>query len=169
MKFKHKNKKGSTSDMMFLGVLALFTGMILVLSLYIYEQFSSALRNETSMVTEGSQAEDILDDYDSSLPGTFDTVFIITFFGTALLSIVLAFLVRVSPLFAIFSIVIMIIMMVLVGALASMWDEFKSLDSDITATINKLPMTNYVLDNLPLFLLGIWILIFLSMFMGGRL
>jgi hypothetical protein len=163
------NKKGSTSDMMFLAVLAIFAGMVLVLSLYLYNSFSSALRTDTEIITSGSLAEGFLDDYDSSLPTTFDTIFVIVFFGTALFSIVLAFLVRTSPLFAIFSIIIMIIMMVLVGALATMWDDFKSLDSNITSTINLLPMTSYVLDHLPLFLLGIWILIFLSMFMGGRL
>jgi hypothetical protein len=170
MKFKHrKNKKASTSDMMFIAILGLFLGFVLVINLYVYNSFSTALHNEPYVIKANSTAEGILNDYDANLPTTFDTVFVLAFFGISLSSIILAFLVRVSPVFAIISILIMVILMVLVGALATMWDNFKTADTGIASTMNQLPITTYILDHLPLFLLGIWILIFLSMFIGGRL
>ena len=140
------NKKGNIRDIALFMVVMFSIGLISFLLSFVYN-ISSNLMLQTEQFN-GTQAGDVLLEHQDTMAGT-DYFALAIFVGFLLAVIITSYLVGGSPVFVVIYIIFFIIVGVVSAILKEIWREVSQM-SVFGTTINNLPITDFLLNNLTL-------------------
>lgn len=142
MIFSGKNRKASTADTFF-WVIATFMIAMLIPIGYVFISNANDVIQTNNVFSPTAKTN--LQSATNRYPSLFDGIFLLFFFGVLIGSIVLALFIDTNPAFFFVSIFIMIIMLVVGGMLANVFDVQKN--SVISPYVAAFPMTLFVFEN----------------------
>jgi len=151
--FKRKlrrNKKGSFQDLIFIGGGLLAISMILLISFTLAAAFNTNIQADANMPATSKTASNTLTGYFSSVG---DSVFLFITIGISLATLVLAALVRVHPVFLVFFIIGLILLIYISGIFTNVY-ETAAADPQLAPQANQLQYTSFIMARLP-FIVGI--------------
>lgn len=137
------NSRGNMYDALpILGVM--FTIAIMsVLMLFLVGTFKDELVADESIP---QVAQDIVVKGESQLPGIYDWFFALFFIGLPVISAIFAYFNNIHPLFFWASIALVILVVLMGGAFQVFWEELSG-DDDLNTQMQRLPITNLVMNN----------------------
>jgi len=137
-------KKASIQD---LALIIIFISMFTIASIigtFVYRSI-----NANSPFSDTPVAQRIADDYDEKAV-LFDRLSLVLMVGLGIAGILSSFLTRTHPAFAFVGIIIWVIMMIMSVIFSNMYEEIAS---QLTAETSDFVVSNFIMTNLPLFIL----------------
>ena len=154
------NKKGSLFDVLFLAGSFLVIALAILFGFLIMSNFNDHFQASSVITIEGKTASSTLTGY---FPGIVDNVFLFLVIGSAMAALVLASMVRVSPIFIPFFIVMLIFFTFITGILSNIYQEVAG-NTNVVAYANQLMFISTVMEYLPLMVAAIGILLMVIMY-----
>lgn len=151
-----KNKKASVVDALTAAIALFILALIGLCLTWVINEVQPEL-NETITNNESNA---VMNDFMDRTPTSFDSTWIVIFVLFWIGAVILAFFVDSHPVFFTFSLILIIIVLVIGGYLANLYDEFNT-DLGVGSSF---PMTTYVMGHLIQFLLGIIVSILTALF-----
>lgn len=158
------NKKGSIRDIALFMVIMFSIGLVSFLLSFVYNT-SSNLMIQTPQFN-GTQAGNVLLEHQDTMSGT-DYFSLAIFVGFLLAVIITSYLVGGSPVFAVIYIIFFIIIGVVSAILTEIWGEVSQM-SVFGTTINNLPITDFLLNNLTLLVIIVGFIGLVVMYIRGE-
>lgn len=142
-----RNKKGSLQDLAFVATILFFGAMMILFGYKFMDSFNTQIQG-SSLVDANSKAAstELLGFY----PGVIDNSFLLLAVGISLLSIVLAAMVRVSPIFLVLYLIAFGFIIMLCGVLSNVYQELAG-NAEMTALADNLTFITGILTFLPIF------------------
>ena len=157
---KRMNKKGSVADLIFIGVVLLVFAVAVLIGFKITGMFNTQIQGMDIMPAEAKTAStSILGFY----PGVIDNSFLLLAAGLAIVSLILASLVRVHPIFLALFVIAWIFSIFLGGVFSNIYQEMTA-NSALAAEAAQLTFTNFVMTYLPFFIGIVGILLMIVMY-----
>jgi len=153
------NKKGSAFDIMTIGIILLFFAITILVGFKMATEFNTEIQANALLPTEAKTAStSLLAHY----PGVVDNSVLFLVIGLAIVTIVLASLVRVHPAFLVLFFIALVFFIFVAGALSNVYQTMAAA-TEFSALASQLTFTSTILNFLP-FIIGV-IGIILSMVM----
>lgn len=159
------NKRGEFGIGIFYLVVVLFVlGLLFVLT---YKPFTELNDDIQADVNLPNESKVLLQDDVDRYPSTFDSAFGLILFFLWLAILIGAYYVDESPFILIVGIVLLVIIIIIAGFLNNAYAETVSQD-EFSSYIDSFPITNFVFNNLIIFVLVMMITVFVTMFIKNR-
>lgn len=146
MNYFKKNKKGSLQDIIVIGAVLLFFGMILLFGSKIMGEFNTKIQAHPDIPTEAKTASTTLNGHYS---GTLDYGFLLLTVGIGMATLILASLVRIHPVFIPLFFIGLVLVIFLSAIFSNIYQEMAA-NSALTSFADKLTFTSHILNFLPL-------------------
>ena len=143
---KRRNKKGSLQDMLFVAAVLLATGMMILLGFKFMTELNTAIQDHDMVDAQGKASTLQLKNY---YPGVIDNSFLMLAIGLCIVTIILAALVRVSPIFLALYIIALTFVIFICGAMSNIYQEMAA-NPQLVAEAAQLVFISNVLTYLPL-------------------
>ena len=144
------NRKGQVFlDIVVITIVLLVTAMIFIFLYMVNNEITTALVSEDEFNSSTVQGQ-MLNNWDSALPITFDNVFIIMFVLFWIFIIVSSIFIDSHPVFIIITLIFLIVLLTTVGVFSNAYESF-IMDGDIYTFSTAFPKMNYVMEHLLLF------------------
>lgn len=156
-----RNKKGSLIDILFIGLIALIFSVVVVIGLKVTTSIGDEINERTDLFDSRTidNTNLVITKYENSINNAF--LFLIV--GVAIVSLVLAALVRVHPMFIPFFFIGWIIVVFMSGIFSNIYQEM-SANPELATTAASLDFINVIMTTLPM-IVGIFgILLMLVMY-----
>lgn len=140
------NKRASLQDIIIIGVVLLFFGMILLFGFRIQSAINDKIQVHPDIPTRAKAASTTLTGYYS---GTMDYGFLMLAIGLGIATLILAALVRIHPVFVPLFFIGLIIVIFLCGIFSNIYQETAS-NTLMTPYADQLVFTSHILEYLPL-------------------
>jgi len=144
---KAKNKKGNITDVLYLVGFLLIVGIGLLVASFTLSQVKTAL-NSTN--TDNTTAE-YLEQSESKFNSSFDNMFLMIYVISSITIVISALFIRSSPIFVIIFILALLVILFVSFAGSKIFEVVAEQDF-LNTTITQLPKTNYIMDNMIIFL-----------------
>lgn len=155
-----KNKKGSLQDLIYIGVGLASIAITLLIAFTIAANYNTNIQADAAMPATAKTASNTLTNY---FVGVGDHVFLFITIGLSLAALILASLVRIHPVFFVFFIIALILLIYVSGIFTNMYEEMAA-SPQLAPQANQLLFTSFIMARLP-FLIGvIGILLMLVMY-----
>lgn len=141
-----KNKKGSLVDIIIIGAVLLFFGIVLLFGFKITSAFNDKVQSMSEIPTNAKVASQTLTGHYS---GSMDYGFLLLAIGISIATLVLAALVRIHPIFVPLYFIGLVIVIFLCGVFSNIYQEMAA-DSNLIAFADQLVFTSHILHYLPL-------------------
>jgi len=141
-----RNKKGSVTDLIMVGGIILFFGMIMLIGYKISDEFNTKIQAHDTVDPMGKTSSNRLVSY---YPGVIDNSFLLLTIGLCIIALVLAVLVRVHPVFLALYILALAFVIFFCGIFSNIYQEMAA-NSELTALADNLIFISTVLTYLPL-------------------
>ncbi len=149
--FKHRaKKKGSIQDVMFILVTLVVLACATLLSYRMMDSVNTKLQESSLITVDGKAASDKLNNMYS---GVIDQGFLLLFVGLCIGAMALATMVRIHPIFFLFFIILVPILIVLGGVFSNMFQKMAD-NPQNSALADKLTGISYIMEFLP-FIIGV--------------
>jgi len=151
-----KNKKGSIQDLIFVGVILLFASMVILIGFKVSSEFNTQIQ-DSPIIDEfdvGSNAQVASASLVSNYSGVIDNTFLLLAIGISIITLVLAALVRVHPMFIPFFLLGLLIVIFMSGVFSNIYQEMAA-DPNLSAQADQLTFISYIMEYLP-FIIGIF-------------
>ena len=145
------NKKGSLQDLIFIGGILLMLSMSVLFGFKFMSEFNSEIQSRTDIPTIAKTNSNELQAF---YPGVVDNSFLILTIGLAIGALVLASLVRISPIFLALFLVALLIVILMCGVLSNIYQELAD-NAQVSAEADQLIFISTIMELLP-FLVGIF-------------
>lgn len=142
----NKNKRGSLQDVIIIGVVLLFFGMIVLFGFKIQSEINTQVQAHDDIPARAKTASATLTNHYS---GTIDYGFLLLAVGLAIATLILAALVRIHPVFIPLFFIGLVIVIFLCGVFSNIYQEMAG-NSELTALADQLTFTSHILEYLPL-------------------
>ena len=160
------NRRGSLFDMPYL-ILAFFMVGIIILAVgAMFTMFNTNIQAMDNSVIP-TDAKAISTQMSGQYSSTMDWVFVLGFFGMSLVSIILASLIRVNPVFLPFFAILIILIVILGGFISNGYEEASQI-AQLTDEANKMVMMSYIFAYLPWIVLLISLVLMYITYRSGR-
>jgi len=146
-----KNKKGSIQDIILMGSILLFFGLIVLFGFKIGAEFNSEIQSHTEF---DQQVRDVSTETIDHYTGVVDSTFLFFVIGMGLVILTLAALVRIHPIFIPFFFIALIFIIFFSGILSNIYQETAE-NTVIAAEAAQLTFITKILTALPL-IIGIF-------------
>lgn len=159
------NKKGSSILDLILILVILF--VVGVGSIFIYKIFDSVA---DEVATQESFDQDIRDDIveqADAFPTIFDNIFLIILIGFAIALFIGAFFLNTHPVFFIFSVIVLGIVVILAAALGNSYESIVS-NSEIITAEGEFTIIPWVFDNFTVIMAALGVLLLVGLYAKGR-
>lgn len=140
------NKRGSLADIVFMGIVLLFGGMVILLGFRIQSGVNDTVQSMAIMPTEATTASTTLTNY---YPGIINKMYLILAIGMGLVTLVLAALVRVHPIFIPFYFIGLVIVVFISGVFSNIYQEMAA-NTNLVTYANQLTFLSGILNVLPM-------------------
>jgi hypothetical protein len=147
-KRKRLGKKGSLQDIMFIIGVLLFFGMIILFGFRISSAYDDQIQGMSEIPDNAKAASSSLT---GQYTGILDNVFLLLTIGLAIVSLILAGMVRVHPVFIPIFFIILLITIFVAGVASNIFQSIAS-NSNMVGYASQLTFTSTVLEYLPLFI-----------------
>lgn len=145
-----KNKKGSLDDLIFIFV-SLFAIAVIILIVYkVSDSINTELQASSNINDRGKAAYNSIN---NMYPGVVDNSIMLLAFGLGIMAIIFAMLIRVHPVFFVFFIIILAIIIFVCGAFSNVYQEMAA-NPELSVLADNLKFTTAILTFLP-FIIGI--------------
>lgn len=141
-----RNKKGSALDLILVAGIGLFFAMIVLFGFKMVAEFNDEVQANTGIDAKGKAAVNTLEGHYS---GVIDNSFLLLTIGLCIGAIVMASLVRISPIFLGLFIIIWIIIIVMCGVFSNIYQEMAE-NTEMQAQANQLTFISNIMEFLPL-------------------
>jgi len=145
-----RNKKGSLQDIIFGGVILLVAAIVILISFKLAAEFNNNIQADASIPTAGKTASNTLTNY---FPGVVNHTFLLLTIGIAIATLVMAALVRVHPIFLVFFLIGLILLIFISGILSNVYDAMAT-DTQLAPQANQLNFISFIMTRLP-FIVGV--------------
>ena len=145
---KRSNKRGSIQDLIFIVVVLVFFGVTVLIGFKIGNEFNTQIQANSAIPAEAKAASTSLV---ANFPGVLDNVFLFFAIGLAMVSLILAALVRVHPIFVPLFIIAWVIVLFISGVASNIYQELAA-SPHLAAEAAQLTLISNVLEYLPLFI-----------------
>jgi len=145
------NKKGSLQDIAYIGLVVLFFGIVVLLGFVLQSNINDQFQASSIVEAQGKAASATLTGF---FPGVVDDSFLLFVGGIALVTLLLALMVRIHPIFIPFYLIGLTIVIFVSGLMSNIYQEMAA-NSNVVAYANQLTFISTVLNYLPL-ILGIF-------------
>lgn len=146
-----KNKKGTLQDIIFIIGVVVFFGVLILVAFKINDGITTQVNTMSGMAPEAITAANKMNSY---FPGVIDNTFLLLTIGLGIVTLVLAGLVRVHPLFIGLFFIALILIIILAGIGSNVYQEMAE-DPNLSPQANKLVIISNVMNFLP-FIIGIF-------------
>ena len=147
-KRKGIGKKGSLQDIMFIIGLVLFFGVVVLIGFRVTSAYDDNIQGMAIMPQE---AKDVSTSLTSHYPGIIDNMFLVLTIGLCIITLILAAMVRVHPIFIPIFFIVEIITIFVAGIASDIFQSVAS-NSNLVEYSNQLVIISTVLGYLPLFI-----------------
>jgi hypothetical protein len=141
-----RNKKGSALDLIWIGVILVFFSIVLILGFYIGGEINTKFQSHTDIPSEGKVASAQLV---SNYPAVYDNMFLFFMVGISIVTLVLAALVRIHPVFIPLFIIAWIFISFIGGIFSNIFQALAE-NPDLAASANQLTFTSTIMSYLPM-------------------
>ena len=149
--FFTKSKRGSLQDLIFIAVVIFFFSIVLLVSYKVTNEFNSHISGMDNIPAEAKTAADTLEGH---FPGILNNAFLFLSIGIALVSVALAAMVVVHPIFIPFYFIGLVITIIMSGIWSNVYEEI-SLHAEFSALSANLVIPATVMSYLP-FIVGVF-------------
>ena len=150
-----KNKKGSLQDLVFIGAILLTMSIAILLGFKITNEVNSKIQDNAILggMAGADDAKNAMNNINNLYSGVIDNSFLLLTMGLAVIALILAMLVRVHPVFFVFYIILLTIIIFLSGVFSNIYT--KMAESTAMADVaTQLIFTSHIMAYLP-FLIGV--------------
>jgi magnesium-transporting ATPase (P-type) len=149
------NKKGSLSDVLFIGVQLLLVAMVVLIIFKVSNSIDDEIQTSDTIgdLQGASDARAASSAMNSHFSGALDNSFLFLTIGLAIVTIGLAVAVRIHPVFFIFFIMGLVFLIFICGILSNIYQEMAT-QPELLSEANELVFTTFILRFLP-FIVGI--------------
>lgn len=158
------NKKGSARDIALMSVTVFGIGLVSFLLLFVYNSVSDIMIESPEI--NGTAAAVILEDHQGTMAQS-DYLTFAVLIGFTIGVVITGWLVGGITPFMILYVIFLIVIGAVSGMLQYVWESI-SLMSVFGATLNSMPLTNFLLSNLTLFIVITGFLGLISMYISGQ-
>lgn len=155
-----KNKRGSLADVVVMAALLLFFGIILLFGSKLMDAFNTEIQGRSDIPARAKTAST---DLNADYGGTLDYSFLLLTIGLGIVTLILAALVRIHPVFIPLFFIGLLFVIVLCGVFSNIYQEMAE-DSELTALADELTFTSHILEYLPLIVAVFGILLMIVMY-----
>jgi len=141
-----KNKKGSLQDVAFIAALILFAAITILIGFKVTSEFNSEIQSRADIDTLGKAN---VAELNSFYPGVIDNSFLLLTIGLAIVTFILAALVRISPIFLALYIIALVFVIFLAGILSNVYQGMAE-NTHLQAEADQLVFISNILEFLPL-------------------
>lgn len=141
-----RSKQGGAQDLIYIMVILLVFGAILLISGKFMDELNTNLANTGILDARGETA---VSQINNLYPTALDNGFLYLMIGLCIVALVLAMLVAVHPVFFIFYIILLTIIIFMGGVLSNIYQEM-ALNSELADIAAKLTYTSHILEYLPI-------------------
>jgi len=146
------NKKGSIQDLVMIAIILGVFSFLILLGYRIYSEINTEFQSSSIINDQGKQASTTIN---NMFPGALDNSFLILTVGLGIVAISLAALVRVHPVFLVFFILMLAIIIFFCGIFSNIYEELANADATMEALASDLTFSTHVMHYLP-FIVGIF-------------
>lgn len=146
-----RNKKGSAFDIIFIGVVLLFFSMMVLIGFKVVTELNAEFQASDTIDTHGKTASASLV---TNYSGALDNGFLFLAIGLAIVTLVLAALVRVHPVFIIFFLIFLVITIIVCAMFSNVYQEMAA-NPNLSAQADDLTFISLIMEYLP-FIIGIF-------------
>ena len=144
-----RNRKGSFQDLIQVMVILIFFAIVVLVSNNVLDQLNDQFQTSPlTNTTEGKEASATLLGYYS---GVVDNTFLFLVIGLAIVTLVLAAMVRIHPIFVPFFFIGWVILIFVSGIISNIYQELAA-QTEYIAIANQLTFITNVLTYLPIFI-----------------
>lgn len=151
MNLFNKNKKGSLQDLIIIGSVLLFFGMIVLIGYKVTSSFNDEIQTKTFIPAEAKTSTNTLTNHFS---GAVDYGFLLLAIGLGIATLILAALVRIHPVFIPLFFIGLVIVIFLSGIFSNIYQEMAG-NENLISQADALVFTSHILNYLP-FIVGIF-------------
>jgi hypothetical protein len=156
----------SAEDVIFMAIILFSFVLAAFFTYYAYDTFLDHAHNQT-VLTNVTEAMDVFDNTQTKVADKFDYVVFALLIGFVLAIIIGSLFVLVHPIFTIIYFIILIIAMVLSSVLAYIWNQISTM-SQFATTLTAFPLSNFMLNNYPIFILAAGFIGMIIMYAKGQ-
>lgn len=155
--FGFGNKRGDVTTILFILVFLFIASMGSLIFHYTWSKLGDAVQpafnSSTANVSNASGKINIVMEKTTAATNMLDYVFLVIFIGSTIGIIVTSFLIQTHPAFFIFFIIVMSITVILAVVFSNTYETLEE-KSIFNETISKFPMTSFIMDNLPVWIIA---------------
>ena len=157
-----RNKKGSVLDLILIGVFCLAFAFSILIGFKITTEFNTQIQAHADVPAEAkTAATSLVGEYST----TMDYSFLFFLAGFSIAVLVLAAMVRVHPIFIVFYIIGLLIVIFLAGVFSNIYTEMAT-NAELIAVANQLLFVNKIMTFLPWFVAVVGTLLCVIMYKG---
>ena len=145
---KH-NKKGSLLDLLFIGVGLVVVSVVLLVTFKINDSLNTKFQDLTDLSTDDKVAVGKVNTFYS---GGMDGMFLFITIGLCLVSLIMAMLVRVHPVFLFIYLILFIVVLFLSGIFSNIYLNIAN-NSEFSSQASQLTFTTHIMAKLPIIIL----------------
>ena len=162
-----RNRKGSIQDLAIFMVVLLFFGMVLLIGYKVTSSLNDQFQASSIIPAEGKAASATLTGF---FPGVLDNSFLLLTIGMCIVTLVLASLVRIHPIFIPFYFIGWVLVIFFSGILSNIYQTMAA-DTNLIAITNQLTFIEGILTALPIIvgIFGTLLLVVMYKLRGNQL
>ena len=159
-----KNKRGSLQDIGFMIGVLLAASIMILIGFLVVSRFNAEIQSNDNIpaLAKANVAE-----LESFYPGAIDNSFLLLTVGLAIVTIVLAALVRISPIFLVLYILGLVFVIFIAGAVSNIYQTMAA-NTQVVALANQLTFIGTIMGYLPLIVGVIGSVLAIVMFKSWR-
>ena len=141
-----KSKKGSALDLILIGGILLAFAMLVLLGFKFMSEFNAQIQGDADIPAEAKATTAELEGY---YPGVIDNSFLLLAIGLSLGALILAALVRISPIFIVLFIITLILIIFMCGVFSNIYQEMAE-NAQLQTEADQLIFISNIMEYLPL-------------------
>jgi hypothetical protein len=141
------NKKGSIQDFLYIMVAIFILSVVTLLVFKISNSINTEIQANSDMSAE---SKDLSAQVNSMYPGVIDNSFLLLTVGLSVVAIALAFMVRIHPVFLVFYILVLVLLIIFAGIFSNVYTGIAE-NPDFTAEADSLVFISTIMRILPMF------------------
>lgn len=146
-----RNKKAGLEDIATIMVILLVVGVFFLIGGKLMDALNTGLSGSGLLTTEGTNA---VAEINNLYPTVIDNGFLYLMVGLCLVALILAMMVAIHPVFFVFYIIMLTIIVFISGVLSNIYQEMAA-DAQLSSIAAKLVWTSHILEYLP-FIIGVF-------------
>ncbi len=146
-----KNKRGSIDDLILVGVILLSFSVGTIVMFKISDTLNTEFQANTDITNRGKQSFNKINDMYS---GVIDNSFLLLTIGLSVIALALAALVRFHPIFFVFYLILLTVIIFLSAIFSNIYLEIAN-NPEMIGLANQLTFTSHIMGALP-FIIGIF-------------